>query len=319
MALTCKNCGGNIVFDKENFKFVCDSCGRLHTDIDNGDNVVCNGEKTTVEDAETYRRALRAMETAVSENMFTMAAILFDRVRGFSDSADKAQECRFKAAELRKERLYRSALDDMDSKDPERIAKAGEVFTSLKDYMQSAENALKCEELYKIAVKNQPKPEIVVSKKTKKRKKSPVFIVILLIIAVLVTGVKLWGNAVYSANNISVRFAPQEDNFLEEYSNRYVFNFSVTLKNSGTKDVEEINGIVAFIDKKGNAVVDTEVSFYGSPIAVRHGKSSKYSWELTVYSEETAKELFCTDFEDFDIEFEAKTIRFSNGKTVWYE
>ena len=107
VALTCKNCGGNIVFDKENLKFVCESCGSIQTNVDGGDNVVCDGEQTAAEDAETYRRALRAMETAVSENMFTMAAILFDKVRGFSDSADKAQECRFKAAELRKERLYR--------------------------------------------------------------------------------------------------------------------------------------------------------------------------------------------------------------------
>ena len=132
-------------------------------------------------------------------------------------------------------------------------------------------------------------------------------------------GTKLQEKAVYSADNISVNFVPQESSYLMEYSNRYVFNFSVTLENDGRKDIEAIEGIVAFINEENNVIVDTEVSFSGSPIAVRHGKSSKYSWELTVYSENTARELYNTDFEDFKVEFNVTSIRFADGKTIEYE
>ena len=321
MSSTCKECGGNIIFDKENSLYVCDSCGNVQTQIDQDSNVIYNGEQTTADVVEKYNHALNTMNMAVSENMFTMAAMLFDQTGGFSDSVEKARECRRRAAELRTERRYATALEDMCSPDPEKISRARETLVSLGDYKQSRENAEKCLALYSVALKNQPKPapEAQKPQTTKKKKRVPVFLIIVIIIVGLVVGHKIREKAIYSADNIKVEFSPKENSFLTEQGNSYVFNFDVTLENDGRKDVEAIEGVVAFINKENNVIVDTQVSFSGSPIAVRHGKSSKYSWSLTVYSQDTAKELYYTDFQDFDVDFDITTIRFSNGKIVKYE
>ena len=319
VALTCKNCGGNILFDKEKFSYICDSCGRTQLEAIGDNEIICDGEQTTVETVEKYQHALQVMDTAVSENMFTMAAMLFDEAKGFLDSEQRAKECRNRAAELRCERLYSSALKYMNSFVPEQINKARETFISLGDYEQSRENAEKCLELYQTAVKNQPKPQEKKPSTVKKKRKLPIFIVILIIIVAVIMGNNLKEKAVYSADNISVEFVPQINGYLTEYSNRYVFNFSVTLKNDGAKDIESIEGIVAFINDNGEVIVDTAVSFSGNPIALRSGKSSKYSWELTVYSEDTARQLYTADFDDYVVEFDITSIRFSDGKTIEYD
>lgn len=321
MALTCKNCGGNIVFDKDRLICICDSCGKPQSNIDDAVDILCDGKQTTIDAVKKYKRALQVMNTASSENMFTMAALLFDEARNFSDSAERAQECRLRASEFRRERQYLTALNDMQSSDPKKIANARETLIALGNYKDAAENAEKCPELYKAAVKNQPKVEVSKPKDEKKNKKRrfPLFLITVIIIISAIIGHKHWENTVYSADSISIEFTPQENSFLSEYNNRYVFNFSVLLENNGEKDVEAIDGIVAFINKNGNVIVDTEVSFVGNPIAVRHGKSAKYTWELTVYSEDVARELYYTNFDDFDIEFEIKSMRFSDGKTITFD
>ena len=159
VALTCKNCGGNILFDREKFSYICDYCGRTQEEAIGDNEIICDGEQTTVEAVEKYQRAMRVMDTAASENMFTMAAMLFDEAKGFLESEQRAKECRNRAAELRCKRLYLSALKDMNSFVPEQINKARETFISLGDYEQSRENAEKCFGLYQKAVKNQPKPQ----------------------------------------------------------------------------------------------------------------------------------------------------------------
>ena len=328
VALICNNCGGNIVFNKETLNYICDYCGTV-VSIDNiGDKKILLGDREfNIETAETYKRAKNIMITGASDNMLILAARLFEQISDFLDSEVLARECRLKAEVLKTERIYCESIKDMNSNSSEKIKFAQKNLFALGDYKESKINAEKCDELYSEALKKEneilfkkqkeEKERRRLAKKAKHRRKRT-FLIILVIVALCIGIGYRYNESIYSADNVSISLEPNLNCYSEDYGDKSVFYYTAIIKNNGEKDIESIECSVFFVNDKNETVINTTASFFGNPIAVRGGNTSKYSWELTVYSASAAQELYNTDFKDLKVEIVINSIYFSDGKEVRY-
>ncbi len=328
MALTCKNCGGNVGFSKDALAYICDYCGTVVSIGDTDDKKILIGEREfNIETAETYKRAKNIMIIGASDNMLMLAARLFEQINGFLDSEALAKDCRFKAEALKTERIYRESINDMNSNNSEKIKAAHNNLVALGDYKEAKINAERCVELYSGALKKEK--EILIGKQKEEKERQRLakkakykrrrILLIILIIAVLCMGIGYFHNkSVYSADNVSILFEPNLDCYCEDYGEKSVFYYTAIIKNNGEKDIELIECSVFFINDKNETIVNTSATFSGNPIAVRSGNISKYSWQLSVYSDLVAQELYNTSFKDFKVEIVINTIYFSDGEVVEY-
>ena len=81
MALTCKNCGGNISLDPNSNLIICDSCGAQQT-LTNAlaeepENFIYDEDELSRSSLNTYKRALSMMASARTESSFIFAAGVF--------------------------------------------------------------------------------------------------------------------------------------------------------------------------------------------------------------------------------------------------
>lgn len=324
----CKTCGGSIYYDGAERRIVCDSCGasQILTDALTGNCIYDNNEASSAA-LSTYCRAINMMSSANTEKSLTVVAELFEKIPGIFNSNLLAKECREKAELCKIERLYQQAVLDMQSDDPAKIKNAAEIFESISGYKDAASKSGECkpllakaEDLFEQKVKEaevQRQKEEEKRKKaiaSKKRRKWLILSAAVIVIAAIIIG----NSIVYSKSNIKISITPNAENYLSESGNRYVFRYDVKIKNNGFHDVSAIEGNVIF--EKGNEIlVDTEISFNNySSVVVRAKKSSKYTWELTVYSYDTALTLYETDFDDLKITVDITGITYKNGKTKTY-
>jgi hypothetical protein len=308
-------------------EITCDSCGAVQSMstllAGEAEPFLC-GEDLSPAALNTYKKALSMMASAKTEHSFMMAAELFDEIPNLLNAPLLAQECRDKADLFKKERLYGGALLNMQSDDPARIQLAIETFRGLGDYKEAPIKAEACIPLLKTAqIHHQKRLEEAQreQKRTEARRKqeaakrkfwSRVIGFLLLITAALGIAGYFY---LYSPNRIQITLSPAEENFLQENYGNYRFTYNVRIKNEGLLDVSSVTGTV-LIENEGEVLVDTEIRFqsYSSSVARAH-KSGRYTWELTVYSYDIAKELYEADHDDLDIEIKITEITYTNGKT----
>ena len=88
-----------------------------------------------------YQAALAAMETAASGEAYRQAARLFARLGSWKDAQAKAGECLRRAEILRKEAVYRAALDARDRGDNDRAAA---LFSKIPGWRDANLQAVTC-------------------------------------------------------------------------------------------------------------------------------------------------------------------------------
>lgn len=331
MALTCKNCGGNISLDANSNLIICDSCGAQQTLTnvlaDESENFIYNEDELSRSSLNTYKRALSMMSSARTESSFIFAAGVFEEIPDVFNANALAKECRDKAELFKAERIYNSAVIDMKSDDPVRIEGAIQAFKSLGEYKESVAKIDECIPLLEVAQTTyQEKLRVAEEERVKEEKqkylraKKNKFIGKLISVAlVAVTVILVIGYfRAYSSSNIKISLSPNTESYLTEGYNKYVFCYDAKIENDGFLDVSAIEGEI-IIEKDNEVLVDTTMSFYNySSAVVRSKKSSKFTWELTVYSYDTALALYGTDFDNLDIKINITSITYTNGKTKTY-
>ena len=331
VALTCKNCGGNISLDANLNLIICDSCGAQQTLTnvlaDESENFIYNEDELSRSSLNTYKRALSMMSSARTESSFFFAAGVFEEIPNVLNAGALAMECREKADLFKRERIYNSAVIDMKSDDPARIEGAIQAFKSLGEYKDSVAKTDECMPLLSVAQANhQEKLRMAEEQRVKEEKQKRMqakrnkFIGKLISLAALaVATILIFGYfSIYSSSNIKISLSPDTENYLTEGYNKYVFCYDAKIENDGFLDVSAIEGEI-IIEKDNEVLVDTTMSFYNySSAVVRSKKSSKFTWELTVYSYDTALALYETDFDDLDVKIDITSITYTNGKTKTY-
>ena len=331
MALTCKNCGGNISIDVNSNNIICDSCGAQQTLFnalaDDADSSIYKEDSVSNGALNTYKRALSMMSSARTEKSFIFAAGVFDEIPGVLNANFLAKECREKAELFKSEQIYCCAVLNMKSDEPNKIEDAIKSFKSLGDYKDSVKKTEECLSLLSVAQVNyqeklkKAEQQRIEEEKQKQKNATKRKIVggtiSLIILALIMVGIIGYFN-IYSSSNIKISLLPDEENFVVEKYNKYVFNYDVKIENNGFLDVSSIEGNVIF-EKDDEVLVDTTISFYNySSAVVRAKKNSRFTWELTVYSQDIAVILYETDFDNLDIKIDITSITYTNGKTKTY-
>lgn len=331
MTLTCKNCGGNISLDANSNLITCDFCGAQQTLTsilaDEPENFIYKEDELSRSSLDTYKRALSIMASAQTENSFILAAGVFKEIPNVLNADALAMECIEKANRFKCERIYNSAVIDMKSDDPARVEGAIQAFKSLGEYKDSVTKTDECTQLLRVAQANyQEKLRLAEDQRIRQEKQRRIrakknkFIGKLIPIAALaVVAIIVFGYfRVYSPSNIRVSLSPDTENYLTEGYNKYVFCYDVKIENNGFLDVSEVEGEIT-IQNDNEVLVDTTIDFYNDFSAiVRSKKSRKFTWELTVYSYDTALTLYETDFDDLDVKIDITSITYANGKTKSY-
>lgn len=329
MSLTCKNCGGNISLDSN--LIICDSCGAKQSLnevlVSETVNLIYNDDEVSETSLNTYKRALSMMSTARTESSFIFAAGVFEEIPDVFNANALAKECRDKAELFKAERIYNSAVIDMKSDDPVRIEGAIQAFKSLGEYKDSVTKIDECIPLLEVAqttyqekLRQAEEQRVKEEKQKQLRAKKNKFIGKLISLAlVAITVILVIGYfRIYSSSNIKIMLSPDTENFLTEGYNKYTFSYDAKIENNGFLDVSAIEGEI-IIEKDNEILVDTTLSFYNySSAVVRSKKNSKFTWELTVYSYDTALTLYETDFDDLDVKIDITSITYTNGKTKTY-
>lgn len=329
MALVCKHCGGTISIKEDFHTIVCDFCGEeqsLSSAADRSESNIFKNDDVSVEKLIAYRRAISIMTSAHTENDFLRAAGLFNQIPEVLNAADLAKVCRDKADLVRTESTYKTAVADMHSEEPALIERAIRTFESLGKYKDATKMAKECTPLLKIAQEKSAErrriaeqqrladAQVMRRQRVKKRIVRGLIAGIVLLAAVCVV---VGYFTVYSSSNIVITLSPDDEYVTTSYSG-YVFHYDVNIENTGYLDVQAIEGTVIF-EKEDEVLVDTSISFYNySSAVVRAGKNSKFTWELTVYSEDTARALYQTPFEELDVYIDITDITYTNGETKSY-
>ncbi len=327
MSLTCKNCGGNISIDSNQNLIICDSCGAQQTLTnvlaDECKNIIYKEDELSKSSLNKYKRALSVMSSARTESSFIFAAGVFEKIPDLLNANALAKECREKAELFKKERIYNNAVIDMKSDDPARIEGAIQTFKTLGEYKDSIAKIDECAPLLNIAQANyQDKLKAAEEQRIKEEKQKQISAKknkLIVFAAVVLTVVFIIGYfRVYSPSNIKILLSPNTENFVTEGYDKYTFCYDAKIENNGFLDVSAIEGEI-IIEKDNEVLVDTTMSFYNySSAVVRSKKSSKFTWELTVYSYDTALALYKTDFDDLDVKIDITSITYTNGKTKTY-
>lgn len=329
MSLTCKNCGGKISLDSN--LIICDSCGAKQSLNEvlasETANLIYNDDELSQTSLNTYKKALSMMSTARTESSFIFAAGVFEEIPDVFNASALAKECRDKAELFKAERIYNSAVIDMKSDVPVRIEGAIQAFKSLGEYKDSVAKIDECIPLLEVAQSTyQEKLRLAEEQRAKEKKQKQLrakknkFIGKLISLALIaVTIILVIGYfRIYSASNIKITLSPDTENFLTEGYNKYTFSYDAKIENNGFFDVSAIEGEI-IVEKDNEILVDTTLNFYNySSAVVRSKKSSKFTWELTVYSYDTALALYETDFDDLDVKIDITSITYANGKTKVY-
>ena len=328
--MECKNCGGNVLFDKTTKRLYCEYCNSAQyiDSILSDAQTIANINPDTKSKISMYIKALDLMALN-TEQGFDEAANIFLRIPLLFDSSDNAAICRQKETELRNERLYNSALVDMQSNSFSKILGAKNVFVSLGAYMDSKALAAKCDQrLQQLQQASQEamKKEMLqkqlqenAKRKEKARSRSRKRLFILSVIVLIIVGILLY-NHLHSASNIKISLEPSKDNYLVDNSyGNYTFQYDVKIKNNGYLDIDSLYAELYFENEDGEVILSSRIQVYNDYApAVRAGKISNFTWNITVSSYDTAVELYQTDFSDIKVNIDITTIYFSSGKIVYY-
>lgn len=328
--MTCLACGGELWLDIRTDVVVCTHCDcRQSLNMALSDhNEIINLSNVSPQVLSHYKQALRIVATAKRSADYAMAADILERLPGFWNADSLSAECRQKESVLRIEEKYNGAVADMNSQQPYRIQQAAEAFEELGSYRDAPILLSQCPQLMKEAEaaqkKTQKENEKLLEKqarqirKAEKRRIRRRRIRILLILIVIV-GLTIGFFVLHSKQNLHISMEPDQENYIENKRNHVVFYYDVTVENTGYLDIIGFDASVIFENTDGEVLVDTKmyIDNYDSP-AVRSKKTVTFTWELSVYSEDTAWELYGTDFEDLKVTIKINEIRFSTGLTRTY-
>lgn len=159
-----------------------------------------------------YGQAVAKMNNGVSEEDFAQAKQLFDMILEYADAEQLSALCIDKGSVAKKEKIYQTALTQMNSNSPNRIAmleKAKEGFLSIREYKDAAVQKDKCERLIYV------EQEAIAKKK--KRDKKIMFITGSAFFAMIIVSIVYFGFVLPKRN-----YAEAEKLFKkEDYSAAY--------------------------------------------------------------------------------------------------
>ncbi len=319
MALKCKNCGGNIVFDSDLNLIVCDCCG-VSQPLDDISGNITDG---SIEQIIAYRQALEHFADADTPEALSEVCKELEELGELFNCTKLAQECRHRVELLVTEQDYQMALLDMQSDDPQCIQSAINTFERLGDYKESAIKLGECRPLLETAqiefdaqLQEYERKRVKNVKKARRRRRFFLFLFIVVITAVVALYYKI-----HSPANISVSVSPADNYVTEKYSD-YVFNYDIIIHNKSPLDVTAVEAEVYFEQPDGTVLLsagfDAGSTIYSSDTVVLGKKSAKYSWSVTVSSDSIAKQLYQYDFDKLNVEVKIKKLRYKNGKVRSY-
>ncbi len=333
--LICKNCGGSIYIQTETNQLICDSCGATQSVNDaffgKQAEPIFNSNSIPEDTLKEYQKALARLERVQSENGLIATAEMFENLNGVLNSEFLAKECRNRSALLKKERLYTTALAEIESREPEKTRYAITLLESIGGYKDADSILAECrrnlpdlEREYKQRQEEQAALRLKEAQErerlAKKRKQHMAFLGLM---AIALVGAIIWiYNAVYSSSNVKISITPDEDHYVTTKYGDSVFNYDVKIKNNSFFDISGLHADIYFEEPNGNVLIDTNLNIgnFGSTFstAVRSRKSSEYNWSVSVSSEDTAQKLYQYDFDRLDVQIKIKEISFRNGKKKTY-
>lgn len=317
MSLTCKNCGGNISFDAKTNTITCESCGSSQSlnSITNASDTVYENDGKTSANINTYQRALNMMSNATTIDALKTAQLMFERIQGTLNAESLAKECREKIELMSIENQYQQALCDMNSEQPDTVISAQNTFNLLGEYKDSLQKSEECNELIQKAKSLQEINKAKERRQAAKRKRK---ISLICFVLIMVVTIAIFARSyVYSSKRYIVDIQPTKQNYLTEKGQNYEFLYEVEIENKGFLDVVAIECDV-IIEKDDDVVADTNITYSNySSVAVRAGKSNRFSWTLRTNSTYVAEELYY-NFDELDIHVDITQIQFANGKIKTY-
>lgn len=323
MFLNCKNCGGKLLFDSDTDAVACEYCGTtqsLKSIISGEDNYIFENNNYVSSVIKKYAKARSVMEND-DENHLTWAAETFESISDVFDSKVLSNKCREKAVCLKKEKTYCNAVECMFSGDVEKIRLAINLFQTIFDYQDSTNKIEQCKPLLEKAHQEQErqiKLKKIQEAKIRAKKRRKMFFVILGVVLIALA-VLVFDYAKYSKSNIDISIEPSEENYFTTKGDKYVFYYDVQIENNGLSDIKNIEVNITIDDQNEKSLVNTDVNFYNYSSVLRSKKKSIFTWELTVYSDRVAKELYEADFEDLIIVIDIVRVEYENGKVREYK
>lgn len=317
LSLTCKNCGGIISFNAQTNTIICESCGSsqaLNSAL-NPSDVVYESDSQAGAKVNSYHRALNMMSNATTIDSLKTAQLMFERISGTLNADALAKECKDRIELMITEKKYQQAILDMNSEEPDTVISAKNVFEILGSYKDSSQKSEECNELIEKAKITKNTNEIKQRKQAAKKRRMVCLCCIFLIIIIAV--VLFARGYIYSSNRYDIDIQPTKQNYFTQTGNNFEFLYDVEIENNGFLDVAFIECDVIF--ENGNDVIaDTKITYSNyTSVAVRSGKSNKFSWKLSTDSANVAEELYY-NFDELDIRVEVTQIQFKNGKTKVY-
>lgn len=344
--LICKICGGELDIDISCDAIVCDYCGGRQPLTGSSVEIVVDPAKLPAQTIQQYRRAYQTYSMAKTADQYETAAKMLEQMSGFGHAEELSKEARQKETDCRKAEKYACAVQYFNSGRAEKIQLAAKTFAELGNYRDAKEYLSKCPKSIEQIKKAEHDREMEASKarhdreiqmkkaqldlekqeakeerrrqkleKRRIRKRNFRIFLVLLVIAGLILG----GLYLHSRQHLHISMEPDQENYIENKRNHVIFYYDVTVKNIGYLDIIGFDASVIFENTDGEVLVDTKmyIDNYDSP-AVRSKKTVTFTWELSVYSEDTAWELYETDFEDLKVTIKINEIRFSTGLTRTY-
>ena len=271
------------------------------------------------------------MERAQTENALIATAEMFENISEILNSEFLAKECRNKAGLMKKERLYSTGIEEMNSKDPQRIEYAISLFSTIPGYKDADLHLDECKRMlpevqreYEEYQKEQEKLRLKEQQEQKRlaRIRKRRNIRLMLLVTAIIAAILLIRSAIYSSSNLKISIKPDEDEYVGTKYSSYVFNYDVKIKNNSIFDVSGLHADIYFEEPNGNVLVDTNLNIGNlgstSTTAVRSHKSVEYTWSVSIPSDSTAEKLYNYDFNDLDVKIKIKKISFTNGKIKEY-
>ena len=92
MALTCKNCGGNIVYDRNNRTVYCEACGHKFDllSVDLQDASILQDLNISKNQISVYRKAIRFSDPMSNEALADLEKEISDKFTELKTAYDKA-------------------------------------------------------------------------------------------------------------------------------------------------------------------------------------------------------------------------------------
>lgn len=325
MALTCKNCGGNIIYNRQNKIIYCDSCGYTYNLLNTTpqDSSVLENLNISKNELSVYQQAVQCMEKAIDKDDWETAVEMLSLIPNVLDAQKLQQMCLEQVEMCKGKELFSEACRLAETNDIYALKRAVELFSQNPEWENSQKNLTLCNEkilkLEKAYAAEQRANERL--RKLKKTVRTIILSIISVAIVFLLICFIYYQNQKYNINNIKINVVSMESNYHPNESpyinGCYYIYFDYTIKNNTYAVMDYIVITTQLKDKSGKLIYQISSSFGGyGDSSLQLEKGQEITLETYVKENkpnESFSNVFGTELSEYDISISIKTVRFGDG------